>query len=399
LIIFNNHMFYSEYINHEFSDYLNRYCKGIILLKNRIQEISVGYELSEAFSNHTCRFLIDVKLIDFASFTKEEQEVANRYLYNNYNGTGSQFVSFSYKPRGNYNINIEEIRSFIMHYQFAESLFKGFIADFLDKDCPLKIEPLDKEPLFVYAEDYLSKIKYQEDDRNSFEKKYLALIKREFDADRFYHDRLNEAAKKFPELEREDFISDKEICNAQGGSTIDLRSYILEENIPFNAPKYGRVIDEIYIDLVALKSKLESYIAKPYTDIRPKAIIQLIDQKQSEKNAKRKIFNSLKTSSGVEIGDYILVEKDWLGSDKQEIGLIKDIEMGYNGSLSLKYNVLKKDLSESRSALNATELNCISYILKNSIFETNKANLPFDKTKFFASNGYKNPAFKKSKTR
>lgn len=55
-------MYFGDFINEEFTAYLNRYCTGIALLKDEIEEVSVSYELSDAFSNLACRFRICVEL-------------------------------------------------------------------------------------------------------------------------------------------------------------------------------------------------------------------------------------------------------------------------------------------------------------------------------------------------
>ena len=52
-------------------DYLNRYLNGIIIFKDEIKKISISYWLSEAYSNHACRFSIDKNSLTMKSFLKK----------------------------------------------------------------------------------------------------------------------------------------------------------------------------------------------------------------------------------------------------------------------------------------------------------------------------------------
>ena len=46
-------MYFEDYINPQYTAYLNRHLTGIIKLKDKIQEISVYYEFSEAIFNES----------------------------------------------------------------------------------------------------------------------------------------------------------------------------------------------------------------------------------------------------------------------------------------------------------------------------------------------------------
>jgi len=70
-------MYYSHYIDHEFMNYLNRHLAGIILFKDNIKKISLSYFLSEAFSNHACRFYINIYFFDYKKFTEEDKGKIN----------------------------------------------------------------------------------------------------------------------------------------------------------------------------------------------------------------------------------------------------------------------------------------------------------------------------------
>ena len=64
-------MYYINCITQEFMDYLNRYLNGIIIFKDEIKKISISYWLSEAYSNHACRFSIDKNSLTMKSFLKK----------------------------------------------------------------------------------------------------------------------------------------------------------------------------------------------------------------------------------------------------------------------------------------------------------------------------------------
>ena len=188
-------MLYPNYINHEFSEYLNRYMTGIILLKTKLEKVEVLYQLSDAFSNHACRFKIDVEFRDINSLSEEEKAMANKFFYNSSSDTGIGFVSFSYQPRGSYDIDFEEIRSFIRHYEFAAAVFSGTIKYFLPPECVFTISSLEEEPLFLYAQSFLRHLDYSEESRKQ-KREYEKFIGRSFDFDCAYHTRLIETAAK-----------------------------------------------------------------------------------------------------------------------------------------------------------------------------------------------------------
>ncbi len=73
-------MLYSNYADHEFMDYLNRHLTGIFLFKNEIRKISLSYSLSEAFSNHACRFYIDIDFFNYENLTEEDKRKINSFF-------------------------------------------------------------------------------------------------------------------------------------------------------------------------------------------------------------------------------------------------------------------------------------------------------------------------------
>lgn len=149
-------MYYIDYINSEFSHYINRYCTGIVLLKEEIKKIVISFNLSNAFSNHSCRFSIDINLFDLEKLSKEDKYRVDQYFYNSNSETGSQFVSFIYKSQRDHDIDFKMLKAFIAIYSFAKNLFEGFIKNIINERCILEIEPLDKEPFFNYIEEYIS---------------------------------------------------------------------------------------------------------------------------------------------------------------------------------------------------------------------------------------------------
>lgn len=63
-------MLYNNYINSDFTDYINRYCEEIIQFKDQLKKVSLFFELPEAFSNYSCRFYIDVDFYDLLKLFK-----------------------------------------------------------------------------------------------------------------------------------------------------------------------------------------------------------------------------------------------------------------------------------------------------------------------------------------
>lgn len=242
-------MYYIDYVNAEFSHYLNRYCTGIVLLKEEIKKIAVSFYLSNAYSNHACRFSIDIDLFDFKKLSKENKDKANQYFYNSNSETGSQFVSFIYKSQRDHDIDIKMIKAFIANYSFAKNLFEGFIKNIINERCVLEIESLEKEPFFNYIGEYISHGNYNEKE-TSFSKKYFELKHRDFDFDCHYHKILVENATREP-VDYET-ITDKELFNASGGNIDDIRRFVIDEKIPYTFNNYLKVIDKINIHVPKL---------------------------------------------------------------------------------------------------------------------------------------------------
>ena len=395
-------MLYDSNVNHEFIAYINRYFKGILLLRNKIERIFVFYELAEAFSNHACRFHIEIDFFDFASLTEDEKKAANAYFYSLLNETGYKFVSFSYKPQRSYEIDLDQIKSFIFHYQFVQKLFEGFIKDFLPEKCILKIEPLEGEPFFNYIRHFISHSKYSNEEKFSFEKEYFRITKRRFDFDCFYHSTLLNAAAKNRLHDERHTVTDIELCTSGGGDVGDIRKFVVENNIPFSIGYYTDVIDDIRIDAISLKEKIKEFVPERFVNIRPAAILGLLKKEEDEHLAKAATTKRKIEELGISEGDYIYVEKDFYG-DSQDIGIVKEINLYYDDELEIKYNVLKKDLSESKLRLKSTRAANISYILKAEAFQQVISNkIIKQKTqleRFFKDKGIKNSLYRAIKKR
>jgi hypothetical protein len=361
-------MYYDKFINQEFTDYLNRYCTGIVLLKDAIKEISVSFYFSEAYSNHSCRFSIDVDFFDYEHLPKESKIIVNKYFYNAGNSTGSRFVSFIYKSQSAYDIDFNEIKSFINHYSFAQNLFDGFIRNVIPNKCSLEIATLESEPFFNYISHFLYHIGDVKPIK-SFSKRYFEINKRNFKFDCYYHKVLKEASTQT--LNTENTVTDKELYETDGGDIADLRKFIVEEKIPFSIRSYSDIIEEIRIDASILKEKMKNYVPKnSYINIRPKSILNLIEKKEKNQNENEEKLKTRLKKAGLTVGDYICV-KNHYNKEKQYIGIIKNISIGYNNDLRIEYNVLKTDLLESLSIKDTLDTD-ILYILKSEIFEQEK---------------------------
>ncbi|WP_352421835.1 hypothetical protein [Proteiniphilum sp.] len=336
-------MYYIDYVNAEFSHYLNRYCTGIVLLKEEIKKIAVSFYLSNAYSNHACRFSIDIDLFDFKKLSKENKDKANQYFYNSNSETGSQFVSFIYKSQRDHDIDIKMIKAFIANYSFAKNLFEGFIKNIINERCVLEIESLEKEPFFNYIGEYISHGNYNEKE-TSFSKKYFELNHRDFDFDCHYHKILVENATREP-VDYET-ITDKELFNASGGNIDDIRRFVIDEKIPYTFNNYLKVIDKINIHVPKLKEKIQNYIPKySFEEIYPQSILQKIYEKEREKLDKQILIKQKSEKVGVELDDIIFVDDEWC-KNKQYIGVVQEINL-LGASLEIKYILLNNDLSKS----------------------------------------------------
>ncbi len=391
-------MWHNDYIDSEFTSYVNRHCNGIVQLKDKIEKISVYFGLAEAFSNHACRFYIDVDFIDYKSFSAEDKRNANQFFYNSQNATGSKFVSFIYKSQRDYHIDIEVVKSFIYHYQFAQHIFEGFIKNILPPDCVLKITPLEQEPFFNYISHFLRLSRYSnEDNKLPFKKEYLKVTNREFDFDRHYHkDLINAAVKEL--TSRENVVTDEELHNAGGGNVSDIRRFVLENDIPFSVGYYTDVIDNIQIDISTLKEKTINHIADSYSTINSAVILSLIKNKENTVIKKEMIIREKREALAIQLGDYIYVENSYPNADSDILGIIKSMDLNYSNELEIQYITLNKDLSESRLSLKSTKNNEIIYTLKAEIFQEEKdKGLLQNKNQLiqlFKNKGRKNPAFK-----
>lgn len=360
-------LFHTKTLNYEFSNYLNRYLTGIIKLREKIKKIKIGYELADAFSNHSCRFIIDVIFFDFEALTQKEIQTTNTYFYNSNNRTGVKYVSFIYQHQKSNEVDFFEINSFINHYEFSRSLFEGFILKILPQQDILEIENLEEEPLFNYTKKILAELSYEYDDiKNPYRKK----TGRRFNFDVSFHKVLKEASEHFSEIIKEKRISDKEIYENSDTSTEALRRYILNHKIPFNINQWSKTIDEINIDIISLKEKiLTSPPTNFYLKFDGQKILGLINEKEKDLNRKKLILKKLKIDHKINISDYLIIEKDYWGdSTKPKVGIIKEISLGYRDELVIKYNILKNDLTESKLPVKEIDINKIDYIINQNVF-------------------------------
>lgn len=345
-------------INNEFFSYLNRHLTGIRLLSNKIKKISISYELSEAFSNHSCRFIIFEDIDNLSSLSDEEIQTANNFLHNSFYSTGSGFVSFIYKRQRDYNIDFKVIREFILHYQFAENLFEGFIKDFLPEDCRIDILSLWEEPLFNYSIDFLNQLEYENiNSRKDYEKK----MHRSFEFDIQYHKRMTDLAQNYNKIENS--ISDSEISKYTDSKIEDIRRLIIKESIPFNIESYSNTIDNIFIDILKLKKTLANFIPSSFEKIDSKGILDLIDKKENDSKKLEALLKNLISESNLQLGIFILVELNSWGDKCNDIGLVKKFKINHNNELEVIYNNLKTNLKESKVPLKSTNLENISYFV------------------------------------
>lgn len=388
-------MYYIDHDNSEFSQYLNRYCTGIVLLKEKIKKITVSFYLSEAYSNHSCRFFIDIDLFNLEKLSKEDKDKVNQYFYNSNNETGSQFVSFIYKSQRDHNIDIKMLEAFIANYSFAKNIFEGFIKNIISERCVLEIKSLDKEPFFNYIKEYIRHGNYNEKE-TSFSKRYFELNHRDFYFDCYYHKFLVENATQEP-IDCET-ITDKELFDASGGNIDDIRRFVVEKKIPYTFCDYLNVINEISIHIPKLKEKIQNYILEDsFENIYPKAILHIIKTKERIKSDKQILLKQKSKIMGVELNDIIFVEDEW-NNDKQYIGITKEISL-FGASLKIKYVLLKNNLSESQLRLKCTEEKNVKYILKNEVLQKQNIKTKLQLTNIFKREGFKNPLFKAQKKR
>jgi len=385
-------MRYNNYVHPDFTEYINRYCEGIIQFKDQLKKVSLFFELSEAFSNHACRLHIDVEFFDFEAMTDKDKRSIHKFFYNYGNATGHKFVSFIYKSQREYHTDIEEIKSFIYHYEMSQNLFKGFIKKILPENCSLEVIPLETEPFFNYFDNFLMKSKYsKENSEYSFWKDYLNVTKREFEFDCYYHESLIQASTK--ELTNVDnVISDKELFDENTCNIIDIRRFIVENKVPFSIGYSTNVIDYIKIDASILKEKMKMYTPSSYSTINPTAIINLIENKEQKLFLRKQLLQTKCNILGIQIGDYVYFQDEY-ENEKFFTGVIKEIDLSYNNELEIKSNILKKDLSESKLPLKTTREKNIVYFLKTEIFEEEKGKISLTKEsliRLFKNKGVKN---------
>lgn len=389
-------MYYIDYVNSEFSHYLNRYCTGIVLLKEEIKKIVVSFYLSNAYSNHSCRFSIDIDLFDLKKLSKENIDKINQYFYNSNNETGSQFVSFIYKSQREHDIDIKMLKAFITNYSFAKNLFEGFIKNIINERCVLEIESLDKEPFFNYIEEYINHGNYNEKE-TSFSKKYFELNHRDFDFDCCYHKILVDNATQEEPADYET-ITDIELSKASGGNIEDIRKFVIDEKIPYTFCNYLQVIDKINIHVPKLKEKIQNYIPKySFEEIYPQAILKKIHEKEKEELDKQILIKQKSQKGGVELNDIIFVEDEW-SKNKQYIGVIQEINLR-GISLEIKYVLLNNNLSESRLPIKYAKEEDVKYILKREMLKDRNIKTKPQLIDILQREGFQSPLFKARKKR
>lgn len=259
-----------------------------------------------------------------------------------------------------------------MHYQFAESLFTKTIKNILPPESKLEIRPLEEIPFFNYMISYLESRKY-EHKPDSFSKRYTEITKSNFEFDCNYHKKLKERAVERIETNT---VCDLEINKEGGGDVDDLRLYVLEENIPFQIIGYSNTINKIFIDEKILAEKIKYYNPRnSYRNIKPSVISALIDRKITAREKEEQLFLNKISESNLEIGDYIFVEDKNIANSNQNIGIIKGFSLSYNNDLDIKYNVIKKDFTESKLPLKEIKSSDISFILKREIFNEEIINI------------------------
>ncbi len=368
-------------INDKFLKYLNGNLKIIQLLKGKIKTIHVGYEFSNAYSNRGCRFYIKGHLKKNQKLTIEEQVLINRYCFDDpFTDLGEiPYVTFIYRSNKAYNDNFDVIKDFIKHYQFAEGVFDGYVKNFLLKKDRIKIKSLSDTPFFHYALKFFNS-------RINETQKYWEVMHRHFEFDVDYHEKLVKKAEQYNKIKNS--ISEKEIYETTHSNLEELRIFLINNDIPFSLPLGGRTIDVINIDIIQLKEKLKTYTPYSYSNFKCAEIIKLLTRKENEIKKSQEHLNNLITDSGLKIGSLILVGN--------YIGLIKDLDLGYNNQLKIKYKKLKIDLQESSTPIAYTGIKNISHFINND--ETTKTELLKNKSKslqvgLFKVRGLKNKKF------
>ncbi|WP_185291132.1 hypothetical protein [Chryseobacterium lactis] len=340
-----------------------------------------------------------MEFFDFEAMTDKDKRNIHKFFYNYGNATGHKFVSFIYKSQREYHTDIEEIKSFIYHYEISQNLFKGFIKNILPETCSLEVISLETEPFFNYFDSFLMKSKYsKENNEYSFWKDYLNVTKREFDFDCYYHERLIQAStKELTSIDR--VISDKELFNENACNIVDIRKFIVENKVPFSIGYSTNVIDDIIIDSSILKEKMKMYTPNSYSSINPTTIINLIENKEQKLLLRKQLLQAKCSALGIQIGDYVYFEDEYQ-NEKFFAGVIKEIDLSYNNELEIKSNILKKDLSESKLPLKTTREKNIVYFLKTEIFKEEKGKVLLTKeslVRLFQTKGVKNGLSKMKK--
>lgn len=354
-----------DLINESFMIYLNRYLTGISLLKDEIKKIYVGFELSEAFSNHCCRFYVDLQYFDYNSISQEKKLIVNKYLYTHFysNDNGNGFISFSYKPQSVHHIDFDIIKSFIIHYNFAASIFNNSIKYTLPENCILEVEKLNSNSFFNYIIYFEQQLSYKKDNSFNldFNSLYKSIMHSSFDFDVRNHFRLTELAIH----DVSNFITDKYIYECGGGSINCIRRFVINNSIPFSILLYNEVISQISVDSLSLINilKQDNIISKlEFIDIDRYKIIKLIEDKQFLLNKQNALLNEISINSGISIGNYI-----FLGDEEAKqfsVGLIKGIKIYEDNSIYIEYSILNQNTSESRRSSRVISYEKIFYTLK-----------------------------------
>ncbi|RSC95908.1 hypothetical protein [Tenacibaculum singaporense] len=335
-------------------------------LNHIIKKIRIKYELGNSYSNLSCRFIIDVDFSkEFQLINEKEKNIAHKYLYNSSNSTGSQFVSFIYQRQHSNKVDFDEIREFIIHYEFAETLFEGVIRGNIIPNDKIKIESLEKEPLFNYTISYLNEIKYIKDDSHK-NSSYKSVTGRSFDFDIHYHNIILEASKNYSI--NGNTISDIEICKKTQSSINDIRRLVINNNIPFKIKyKHLNTISNIEIDYLRLKDFIKNY--KPsstFEKVDTQGVLTLINRIEKSENESKRELQKLIKNTDINLNDIILVKKKGWDTNSEEIGIVKEFTISYDGSLEIIYNKIKINLEESKLPYGNTKIQNILYFMKQN---------------------------------
>jgi hypothetical protein len=364
-------MFSNRYVDGTFADYLNRYVRGTIVFREKLAKIRVYFTVSEAFSNHACRFYIRVKFHNPEELSSDERRLAYECFHDHINGTGYEFVSFVYQGNRDHHIDAETIRLFIFHYLFASNIFQGAVKPLLRETCTMEIAPLSDEPFFNYIDAFLGNTNVNSE---GFGERYFAMKNRHFHFDRRYHERLLAAAANSNPISQEDAVTDRALSEAGAGDREAIRRFVLDKKISIRIGYDTDVINEIYINQTELHSAIKNYrpdyTAFDTSRLYPIKILSFIAEKESKAAAQRAYFQKSVMEAGITTGDVVLFQKSssYGSSQKQDVGIVKRLYLNYHNELQMTVQLLKNDLSEGKLTVDSVELPMVVKFITGNIF-------------------------------